>query len=288
MSETAEGNKNYFVYCHKNKINGKVYIGITNDLNRRWRSGNGYTNQPLFGNAISKYGWDNFEHQILECGLSFEEACQRERHYIELFKSNVYRYSDPAYGYNLTDGGQGFFGVDRSGEKNSFYNKHHSEHSKALMSAARTGSKNPFYGRKLSDAEIERLNGPKRKQVVCVETGKTFESATAAAKYLGVSHSSISSCCNGKCSSVKGLHFVYTDSDVNREIIPQRQNRWVICEDTGMLYMSTNKASKATGIGQASIWDCCNDRRQSNIAGDLRWRYATQKEICEFLTKEDA
>lgn len=288
MSETLEENKNYFVYCHKNKTNNKVYIGITNDLNRRWRNGNGYANQQLFGNAIRKYGWDNFEHQIMESGLSFEEACNRERYYIALFKSNAYRYSNPTYGYNLTDGGEGFHGIDRSGEKNSFYGKHHSEHSKALISASRAGFKNPFYGRKLSDDEIERLNGPKRRPVVCLETGETFVSATAVAEHVGVSHSSISNCCNGKRSTVKGLHFVYTDSNANYKITPQRQNRWVICEDTGMLYMSTNKASKETGICQASIWDCCNNRRQTNQAGGLRWRYAEQKEICEFISREDA
>ena len=52
----------YIVYQHKNKINGKVYIGITmQDPERRWRHGEGYKSSPHFYAAIQKYGWDNFE-----------------------------------------------------------------------------------------------------------------------------------------------------------------------------------------------------------------------------------
>ena len=37
---------NYKIYLHKNKINGKVYIGQTSedDVNRRFRGGAGYKN----------------------------------------------------------------------------------------------------------------------------------------------------------------------------------------------------------------------------------------------------
>ena len=39
---------------------------MSNNPERRWGcEGRGYSGSPHFWNAISKYGWDNFEHEIL-------------------------------------------------------------------------------------------------------------------------------------------------------------------------------------------------------------------------------
>ena len=58
-------------------------------------------NVCIFFNAIQKYGWDNFEHIILEEGLTEEEAVEKEKYYIALWHTN-----DDNYGYNLTAGGE--------------------------------------------------------------------------------------------------------------------------------------------------------------------------------------
>lgn len=43
----------YTVYQHRNKINGKVYIGITMQTpEQRWRHGEGYKSSPHFYAAI--------------------------------------------------------------------------------------------------------------------------------------------------------------------------------------------------------------------------------------------
>ena len=61
--------KKYCVYMHKNKINNKVYIGITfRKPEDRWQKGQGYHKQLKFFNAILKYGGDNFEHIIFMGG----------------------------------------------------------------------------------------------------------------------------------------------------------------------------------------------------------------------------
>lgn len=40
---------NYKIYMHKNKINGKVYIGQTmQSLKQRWNNGHGYIKCPYF------------------------------------------------------------------------------------------------------------------------------------------------------------------------------------------------------------------------------------------------
>lgn len=91
----------YCVYKHTNKMNGMVYIGITrqNPI-KRWGGGSGYSYNTHFYNAILKYGWDNFSHEILYTGMTREEACEKEIELIAKYNSN-----DRKYGYNITPGG---------------------------------------------------------------------------------------------------------------------------------------------------------------------------------------
>lgn len=89
------------VYCHTNKINGKKYIGISSNVDKRWAGkGTNYYDQ-VFGNAIKKYGWDNFTHEIVFENLTKEEACEKESELILLNKSNI-----KEYGYNRSNGGE--------------------------------------------------------------------------------------------------------------------------------------------------------------------------------------
>jgi len=80
--------KKHVVYKHTNKINGKVYIGITSiEVKKRWSNGSGYTHNDCFTKAINKYGWDNFLHEILFDNLSVEQACVIEKKLILEYKS---------------------------------------------------------------------------------------------------------------------------------------------------------------------------------------------------------
>ena len=59
-------NNKYCVYKITNKLNGKIYIGMSKNLENRWSSnGIHYKNSKRFYNAIQKYGWDNFEKIVL-------------------------------------------------------------------------------------------------------------------------------------------------------------------------------------------------------------------------------
>ena len=100
---------NYLIYKHTNKINGKSYIGLTKQqANKRWNYGNGYTksNQPVFAAAIKKYGWENFEHSILEDNIeSLEKANEKEKYWVSYYHTYIH---DPlCNGYNMTTGGDG-------------------------------------------------------------------------------------------------------------------------------------------------------------------------------------
>ena len=102
------------IYIHRCFANNKAYIGIAkgNPENRWGANGKKYqkNSQPVFYNAIQKYGWDGFEHIIWATNLEHDEAKHMERMLIALFQTNCRRYKSPEYGYNETDGGDGSAG----------------------------------------------------------------------------------------------------------------------------------------------------------------------------------
>ena len=93
----------YVVYKHTNKVNGKAYIGITGDYDRRSgdhrRMANTKGKKFAFHLAIRKYGWDGFAHEILHAGLTREEA-----NATEVAAIATHGTLEPA-GYNLCTGG---------------------------------------------------------------------------------------------------------------------------------------------------------------------------------------
>ena len=68
---------------------------------KRWKSGDGYRCCTYFYNAILKYGWNNFEHEIVAENLTKDEAYSMEQKLIfELDTRN------PSVGYNIRPGGE--------------------------------------------------------------------------------------------------------------------------------------------------------------------------------------
>lgn len=95
------------IYSIINKVNGKIYIGQSKDIDNRWfqhknsLKKNMHRNKHL-QNAYNKYGEDVFEFNIIEEVENEFELNIKEKEYIKSHKSNNY-----LYGYNLTDGGEG-------------------------------------------------------------------------------------------------------------------------------------------------------------------------------------
>lgn len=93
--------RDYVVYMHIFP-NGKRYIGISRNVERRFRNGRGYESQPIMWNAIQKYGWNTVKTTILLEKLTEEEAKREE---IRLIAE--YRSAEREFGYNETFGGEG-------------------------------------------------------------------------------------------------------------------------------------------------------------------------------------
>lgn len=97
------------IYIFKNKINGKVYIGQSVNIAKRYikhkfacnNIKSKEYNYPLYV-AIRKYGWENFSFEILE-ECTIEQLNEKEIYYIK--KYNSYTGFKNSNGYNMTLGG---------------------------------------------------------------------------------------------------------------------------------------------------------------------------------------
>lgn len=224
----------YTVYQHKNKINGKIYIGITSRTPRdRWgNNGSNYKSSPHFYSAIQKYSWDNFEHNILFTNLTKEQACLKEQELIKCFNS-----MDRQFGYNSTSGGEFFVMNEETKQKISQSmkgNKNNlgyvcSEEKKKKISDAQKGRKlTEEHKQKLSEAAKKRhvpcseekkkkLSQlyPNKRKVYCEELDMLFESVQECGRYIGAPATNISKVCGGKGKTVKGYHLKYYDDTIN-------------------------------------------------------------------------
>ena len=97
------------IYKFTNKTNNKVYIGKADNLEERYKSHmRNYDNHNLqdyntkFYRALRKYGFENFNYEILESNRYWtaEVLNQKEVEYIA-----KYRATEDEYGYNIQKGG---------------------------------------------------------------------------------------------------------------------------------------------------------------------------------------
>ena len=234
--------ENWRVYKHTNLTNGKVYIGITSKKpEARWEYGNGYRHNAHMQNAIDKYGWDGFKHEVLHEGLTKEQASELEKQLISEYKS-----ADRRYGYNIELGGYGrgaisdetrekmrqnFLGEKNPnygkhlsaetkqklsecnrGEKHPKYGKHHSVETRRRISEAVSGERNHMYGKKHTEEFKELMRTKNVKPVICVETGVVYLSAREASRQTGVNISGICIVCNGgRLHTAGGYHWKYAE-----------------------------------------------------------------------------
>lgn len=127
-THVKENEKTSIVYKFTNQTNGKDYIGITSNINKRLSDHLRLKEEwSLLHKAVKKYGWNNFRFDILESGLTFLEAQKKEIHYIE-------KHDSFNNGYNSTPGGDGTKG--RFGEDNS-NNKITAEQAQAIINDPR-------------------------------------------------------------------------------------------------------------------------------------------------------
>lgn len=204
----------YSVYIHTNKTNGKRYIGITGrNPKLRWSNGKGYRHNQYFNNAIMKYGWDGFEHEVVYENVCFDIACELEKELIKKYKSN-----QREYGYNIEGGGSKRKEISEStrdkmrGENNPNYNpntdpkkrekrRRYYERLKLGITRGNNVPHTELHKKRISDSLKGRNMGGENHNAVkvrCITTGIVFDSISDAARFYNIKNSSnITAVCIG-------------------------------------------------------------------------------------------
>lgn len=240
------------VYKYTNKVNGKIYIGITiRPLESRHSQHlNTINDGTYFHNALLKHGTDNFDLEIIDRAKTLKELKEKERQWIK--KLNSFAYQENSKGYNCTLGGDGAFGL--TGELNSQYRISPQERMDdetfkrwklKLLKSAKRGEKHRDYGKhpeiifgregfktacmKARERFVNNnpseyrnyygSNNPNAKKVVQIsKSGQyiaTYSTVKEASETTGASIGHIGSCCTGKRKTTGGYKWMYYNDYIN-------------------------------------------------------------------------
>ncbi len=214
--------------------NGKVYIGQTINKKQRKRhySSGDFKQQIKLLNSVKCYNWNPADtYEIIEeclCGPEKENLNNREKYWIEYYDSFK-------NGLNCNYGGHGNLGHKHSDEsrlkmskskigvkhteernnKKSEYTKgrNHTIEAKAKMSKVKLERMNEEIKEKIRVGLMGNKNGignkGASKKIVCLNSGKIYDSIKAACDDLGVSGSNVINVCKERKENTKGFKFKY-------------------------------------------------------------------------------
>lgn len=250
-------NGTYCVYAHINQVNGKMYVGVTkygNNPNKRWKNGCAYLDkdekgeyrQPHFAYAIQKYGWDNFDHEIIALKLTKEEADKFEELLVE--KLNL---TDSKFGYNIRNGGGSTGDLsDETKKKISESRKGISfskEHRRALSDALKSIKQSEETVKK----RVAKLSGKKRSEEVKAKLSESIKKSFTPERREKISESNRIRWSDPNARLRQG------------EIARQKKSQPVFCIELNKTFPSAKEAERLTGISDSNIGYCCSGKRAS-------------------------
>jgi group I intron endonuclease len=128
------------IYKITNSVNGKFYIGSSNDIQHRWNEHksklktNSHVNKKL-QNAWNFYGEDKFLFEVVEITNGKKDVLlDKEQYYLNMFKPYM-----RDIGYNICPTSYGGDNITHNPNKDQFIQK---------MSTLCAGENNPMFGRK--------------------------------------------------------------------------------------------------------------------------------------------
>lgn len=117
------------------------------------------------------------------------------------------------------------------------------------------------------------------KQVICIETGKVFDSIVEAEKFYNIDHH-VGLCCKNKNRTCGGYHWAYaSDHETIKELstfanaTPQKYaaKEKIYCKELDKIFNSAVEAAKYVNGKSSHIHACCKGKLKSHKK--LHWRY---------------
>lgn len=241
--------KGYCIYAHMNKVNGKIYIGISKNVKNRWvHKEESYKHSPAIYNAFKKYGWDGFHHIVMWDNMTKEEVCQLEKAMIFLFQ-----FSHKSY--NIAEGGEGVSGVVFTEERR----KEMSNRMKGRKFSKEVREKNKIIRRKLQGKPVYAFD------MVTKQLVKSYDSISGAAEDLNTTWHCIKRAIVGKAVSSHGYYWSFSPELDNKKLGKAKYPIGKIdCYDLFgnyiKTYSSTREAVNEVGGVIGAITRCCNKK----------------------------
>jgi group I intron endonuclease len=259
-----------FVYSIKCKLEPyKEYIGQTSQddfqirLNDHISEVNNGRRRHLY-NAIRKYGWDQFQIEILH-NFPREGNWQEPLDELEI-QEIAQRGTLAPNGYNNETGGN--------------KNKVLHEDTKQLMSSLRSGEQHAMFGKHHQDESKELIREANRKEVQQwsrdgSELLRTFRSIEEAAVESGADGSHITKVCKGERNTAGGFHWKFVNHETpqaaNQVLKFTKIQQWSFDLTTLIAeYDSIQEASHVSKAHVRGISRCCKGKGRS--AGGFKWK----------------
>ena len=283
-----------FIYKIKNKINSKIYIGLTtNSVVNRFKqhlyesfNSNSKGYNFVLHKAIRKYGEENFEIDIIE-EVEDEKLQLREQYWIDFFNSII------PFGYNMTYGGEGTVKYNKKQILQWWNEGMSSEQIKNICGIHYTTLKKILIEYNCYDElEDKHRRGLTKRVYQYSQYGeliKVHDSILSASKSVQVDRVIILRCCNGQKKSSRGYIWSFEPLNFSFKEVSSWKQKKVIQKDLQgkviNIFNSMAEAGRAMNKKNTKyIKECCLGLRKTMYGYIWEYdNYDTNNELVDKL-----